>query len=110
LFLASAYNGYFGAGSGLIVLALLLLSVERDTARANALKNMLVGVATTLSALTLVAFGHVDWPAAGALGFGSFLGAMIGPVVARRIPGDALRWLASLAGIALAVRMWVAPL
>ena len=83
LFLASAYNGYFGAGSGLIVLALLLLSVERDTARANALKNMLVGVATTLSALTLVAFGHVDWPAAGALGFGSFLGAMIGPVVAR---------------------------
>ncbi|MGA2528016.1 MAG: sulfite exporter TauE/SafE family protein [Acidimicrobiales bacterium] len=110
LFMSSAYNGYFGAGSGIMVLALLLLSVERDTARANALKNMLVGVATVLSAFTLVAFGHVEWIAAGALGLGAFLGATIGPVVARRIPGDVLRWLASLAGIALALRLWIAPL
>jgi uncharacterized protein len=109
LFLASVYNGYFGAGSGIMVLTLLLLSVERDTAKANALKNMLVGVATVLSALTLVALGHVDWTATGALALGLFTGSTIGPVVARRIPGPVLRWLVSLAGLGLAFRLWIAP-
>jgi uncharacterized membrane protein YfcA len=110
LFLASVYNGYFGAGSGVMVLVLLMLTVERQVAKANALKNMLIGLATVVSALTLVVFGHVEWAAAGALGIGSFAGSTIGPPVARRIPGGILRWLVALTGLGLAVRMWVAPL
>jgi hypothetical protein len=46
LLAVSAYGGYFGAGSGVMVLALLLLTVDRHLARANALKNMLLGVRT----------------------------------------------------------------
>lgn len=110
LLFASAYNGYFGAGSGIMMLALLTFTFEPDLATANALKNMLVGVATVVSAVTLVGFGHVDWAAAGPLGFGSFLGSTIGPIVARRIPSHVLRWLVALLGIGLAVRLWLSPL
>jgi hypothetical protein len=110
LVLASVYNGYFGAGSGVITTALLLVTVEPEMAKANALKNMLIGVATVVSAVTLVALGHVDWSAALALGVGSFFGSTVGPLVARRIPAGLLRWLVALAGLGLAVRLWVSPL
>jgi uncharacterized membrane protein YfcA len=46
LFLLSVYNGYFGAGSGVLLLALLLLTTEPSLVTANALKNMVVGAAT----------------------------------------------------------------
>jgi uncharacterized membrane protein YfcA len=110
LFLASVYNGYFGAGSGVIVLVLVMLTVERHMAKANALKNMLLGLATLVSAVILAALGHVEWSAAGALALGAFAGSTIGPLVARRIPGGTLRWFVALTGLALAVRLWVAPL
>jgi len=109
LFLASAYNGYFGAGSGVMVLALLLLTVDQRMANANALKNMLVGAATVVSALTLVALGHVHWSAVAPLTLGAFVGSTIGPSVARRIPAKLLRWLVALTGLGLAVRLWTAP-
>ncbi len=109
LFLVSMYNGYFGAGAGVMVLALLLLTVDRHMARANALKNMLVGVATVVSAVTIVVFGAVDWTAAVALALGMFVGSTVGPRVARRIPGNILRWLVALTGLGLAVRLWIAP-
>ncbi len=109
LFAASVYNGYFGAGAGIMVLALLLLAVDQHVAEANALKNMLVGVATCASAATLVGFGHVDWAAAAPLALGSLVGSMAGPWVARRIPGGVLRWLVALTGLGLAVRLWVVP-
>jgi len=109
LFAVSVYNGYFGAGAGIMTLALLLLSVEESVARANALKNMLVGAATVVSAATFVVFGHVDWAAAAPLAAGLFIGSVLGPLVARRVPGNALRWLVALTGFGLAIRLWVAP-
>jgi uncharacterized membrane protein YfcA len=109
LFLVSVYNGYFGAGAGVMVLALLLLTVDQHTARANALKNMLVGVATVVSAVTVVLFGPVNWTAAVPLALGMFVGSTVGPSVARRLPGNVLRWLVALTGLGLAVRLWIVP-
>src|SRR5579875_1953714 len=43
LLLISVYNGYFGAGSGVMMLALLLIASDDRLPVANALKNMLVG-------------------------------------------------------------------
>lgn len=109
LFSVSVYNGYFGAGAGVMVLALLLLTVDQHMARANALKNVLVGVATVVSAVTFAVFGPVGWTAVGPLALGMFVGSTIGPSVARRIPGNVLRWLVALTGLGLAIRLWVAP-
>jgi uncharacterized membrane protein YfcA len=109
LFLFSVYNGYFGAGSGVMILALLLFTTDADLPRANALKNMLIGAAAIVSATGFALLGPVDWAAAAALGAGMFIGSTLGPRVARRVPATALRWAIAALGVALAVQLWVRP-
>ena len=106
LLVISAYSGYFGAGSGVLTLALLLFTVESQLARANALKNVIVGVATAISALILTLAGPVDWTVVLPLAAGLFTGSLIGPRVARRVPAGILRWLVALVGLGLAAWLW----
>jgi uncharacterized membrane protein YfcA len=109
LFAISVYSGYFGAGSGVMVLALLLLTVERSLARANALKNVILGVADVVAAIGLAVFGPVRWTAALPLALGLLIGSRIGPSVTRHVPRDVLRVVVALAGLGLAIKLWVAP-
>lgn len=109
LFALSVYNGYFGAGSGVLLLALLLLTKEPVLVNANALKNMLVGAATITSAVVFAAFAHVDWAAVGPLAAGVFAGSLAGPWVARHMPPALLRWLVALTGLGLAIHLWFSP-
>lgn len=109
LFAVSLYSGYFGAGSGIMTLALILLTVDPDFPRANALKNMILGVATLVAALGFLVFGPVHVLAALALGLGCVAGSFLGPSVARVIPGDVLRVIAASFGVGLAVWFFVHP-
>ena len=109
LLVVQVYGGYFGAGSGVMTLALVLFTVDQHLATANALKNMLIGAGVLVSALILMVAGPVDWAAVAPLAAGLFAGSMIGPRLARRIPAGVLRWLVVLLGLGLAVRLWLAP-
>ena len=93
----------------MLLLALLLLTTESALAAANALKNMVVGAATITSAVLFAVFAHVDLTAVAPLAVGMFAGSLVGPVVARRLPPALLRWLVALTGLALAIRLWIAP-
>lgn len=107
LLVISIYNGYFGAGAGVMALALLLIASDDRLPIANALKNMLVGVATLVAALGLSLFASVRWDAVVPLGIGAFVGATIGPRVARRVPERTLRVAVAAIGLGLAVQLWV---
>jgi uncharacterized protein len=109
LLAASIYNGYWGAGAGVLTIAVLMLSVSADFAHANALKNMLIGVTDLVIAIAFTLFGPVAWPAAVSMAIGLFVGSMIGPSITRRVPSDAIRVLVGVAGLALAIRLWIAP-
>jgi uncharacterized membrane protein YfcA len=109
LLAVSAYTGYFGAGTGVMTLALLLLTTDRDMASANALKNMLVGAASVAAAAVLVVSGPVEWAAVIPLAAGMLIGSLVGPVIARRVPATALRWLVGLFGLGFAVHLWLTP-
>ncbi len=104
-----AYSGYFGAGSGVMTLALLLIVVEPHLPTANALKNMFVGAATVPAGILLAIFAPVHWAQAAALALGVLFGARIGPGIARRLPADLLRWVVALLGFGLAVWLWIDP-
>ncbi|MGH3164763.1 MAG: sulfite exporter TauE/SafE family protein [Trebonia sp.] len=105
----SVYNGYFGAGSGVMLLALMLMAVDANLAGANALKNMLLGPASITSAVLFACVSSVDWGAVIPLAAGLFAGAGIGPRIARRMPAAVLRWLVAGAGLALAAWLWAGP-
>jgi uncharacterized protein len=109
LFVVCLYDGYFGAGSGVMLLALLLIAIEENLPRANAYKNFLLGVADVISAAGFALFGSVDWLAALSLGLGTLLGGGCGPHLTRRLPSGILRVAVALAGLGLAVKLFLAP-
>jgi uncharacterized protein len=105
----SLYNGYFGAGSGVMTLTLMLVVVNDHLPTANALKNVLIGVGSVATATVLVLAGPVEWAAAVPIAAGLLVGSRIGPVVARRLPPDLLRVLIVVFGLALAIDLWINP-
>jgi len=107
LFVVAIYSGYFGAGSGVMLLALFLLTVDQGFPRANALKNVLLGIADVVAAAGFLLFGPVHVGAALSLGGGLLIGSFIGPSITRKVPGSALRVFAALLGFALAIGLWI---
>ncbi|KQO59779.1 sulfite exporter TauE/SafE family protein [Curtobacterium sp. Leaf261] len=105
----SLYNGYFGAGSGVLMIAVLLLNGEPVLHRANALKNVLLLAADVLPAVLFAVFGSVVWSAVWPLGVGAVIGGLIGPSVARRVPATALRIAIAACGLVLAGWLLVGP-
>lgn len=101
------YNGYFGAGSGVQMIAVLLLTGEPSLPRANAVKNVLLLPADLLPAVVFAVSGHVVWSAALALGAGAVVGGLIGPTVAARVPQSALRLAIAACSVALAGYLFV---
>ncbi|WP_158590051.1 sulfite exporter TauE/SafE family protein [Amnibacterium setariae] len=101
------YNGYFGAGAGILLITLLLLTAEPVLHRANALKNVILVAADLLPAVLFAVLGAVVWRAALPLGAGAVIGGLIGPSVARRVPATVLRVLVGLSGLVLAVVLLV---
>lgn len=104
--LVGLYGGYFGAASGVLMLAVLSLFVNEPLPVTNAVKNIATGAANAVAALAYVFLAPVDWRAAAALGLGCLVGSRIGPVVVRRIPEKPLRIAIALAGLGLAVSLW----
>jgi uncharacterized protein len=109
LLAVSIYNGYWGAGSGIMTVALLLLVADHDFARANALKNMILGASDVAVAVVFVLFGPVAWSAALPMAAGWLIGSRFGPSITRRVPGSTIRVVVALAGLGLAVKLWIAP-
>jgi len=99
------YAGYFGAGAGVMVLALLLHATDESMPRANAAKNVVLGVANGVAAVAFALFGPVRWSAVVPFGIGLFIGGRLGPVIVRRAPATGLRVIIALAGLGLAVKL-----
>lgn len=102
VFAVSLYSGYFGAGAGILILTVLLVLVDQDLPRSNALKNTLLMMADLLPAAVFALAGPVVWTAAIPLAIGALAGGTIGPAVTRRAPPGLLRIGIALCGLALA--------
>jgi uncharacterized membrane protein YfcA len=105
VFGVAVYVGYFGAAGGIVMLAVLTAMVAEPLARTNAVKNILGGVTNTVAAAAFAVFGHVDWAAVVPLAAGFLMGGWTGPALVRRIPGQVLRVLVAVCGLAVAVKL-----
>ncbi len=107
VFLAAVYGGYFGAGLGVILMAVLGLVTDENMTRLNFLKQAL-GFAINFAAAVYFAFsGKVDWIVAFIMIFGSLLGGWAGGKLAGRIKPENLRWIVVTAGLIAAVIFFV---
>jgi uncharacterized protein len=105
VFLVTVYGGYFGAGAGVVLLAILLASTAEPLARGNAMKNLILALANAVAAVAFVALGPVRWSAAIPLAAGFFIGGRIGPYIVRRTPPEPLKVMIACAGLGLAVHL-----
>ena len=99
------YGGYFGAGAGVMLLALLLLTTGEPLPRCNAVKNVVLGLANGVAAVGFAIFGPVRWSVVLPLGLGLLVGGRIGPVIVRRSPARMLRAVVAVAGLGLAIKL-----
>jgi uncharacterized membrane protein YfcA len=91
VFLTGVYGGYFGAAQGIMLLAVLGVTLTQDLQRTNALKNVLAGLANAVAGIYFAFAAHVDWGPAGVIAAGTIIGAQAGARVGRRLPDAALR-------------------
>ena len=101
--LAAVYGGYFGAGLGVIVFAILGLLVPDAPMRLNALRGLQSLVVNLVAALLFVVTGNVHWLAALLLAVGAWVGAQQGVRLLRGLPPKAVRAAVVLAGTTVGV-------
>jgi uncharacterized protein len=104
-FAISIYGGYFGAAAGVLLLAMFLLVTGEGLPRGNALKNVVLGLANCVAAVTFAFLADVAWLAALPLAMGFFVGGRLGPRIVRRVPQKLVRRLIAVAGLGLAVHL-----
>lgn len=105
--LISVYGGYFGAGSGVMLLAATMVLITPRITEANASKNMYLGAGAFTSALILTVAAPVPWTTVAVLAGGLLVGSLLGPLLARRLPATVLRWASALLGFGLAIILFV---
>jgi uncharacterized membrane protein YfcA len=106
-FLTSIYGGYFGAAMGVMLLALLGITLDDDMQRLNGAKNVLAASINGVAALFFIAGTHIDWAVAGLLFLGSSVGGQIGAHIGRRLPPLVLRTAIVLIGTGVAIKLLV---
>ena len=103
LFAATVYGGYFGAGLGIMLLAILGVFVDDALQRLNALKGVLSLLVAAVGAAGFALFGPVAWDAAAIVGATCLLGGAAGVGAARRLPAAVLRAVVIAYGVGVAI-------
>jgi len=107
VFMAAIYGGYFGAGLGVILLAVLGLLIDDSLIKLNALKQI-ISLSVNVSAAMYFSFSdQVNWPIVAVMVFGSVVGGNIGGRTATFIKPGILRWVVVGIGFAVAAIYFV---
>jgi uncharacterized protein len=90
IFVLAVYGAYFGAGLGILTLAILGILLPDDLQRSNALKGMLSLLINAVAVIYFALFGPVEWGPALVMAIGALGGGYIGVGAARKL---GRRWL-----------------
>jgi uncharacterized protein len=104
-FLAAVYGAYFGAGVGIMMLAILGVFLTDTLQRLNALKGLLSLLINLVAAVWFAIFAQVAWLAVAVMALASLVGGQLGVVLARRLDDRVLRWLVVAFGVAVGLRL-----
>jgi uncharacterized membrane protein YfcA len=105
VFAGGVYGGYFGAAQGILLMAILTLSVEDKLQRLNAIKVVLTGLVNLVSGVVFIFAAHIAWAPAGLIAAGSLIGGIIGARAGRRLKPSALRAVIVVVGIAAIIHL-----
>jgi uncharacterized protein len=106
-FFTAVYGGYFGAGMGFVMLAILAFSGLPSLNAMNAIKNVL---AVAINGIALVPFmiaGIIEWPQALLMAVGAAIGGYFGSRIARRLPAQLVRAAVIVIGVVMTAYFFI---
>lgn len=108
--LVGIYGGYFGAGIGILMLAVLGFMGFSDIHRMNGLKNWGGLCINFVAAAIFAVSGIVDWAVALAMAVGAIAGGYLAAHGAQRVPQVIVRRAILAIGVAAGLWLYWAPL
>lgn len=105
VFLSAVYGGYFGAGLGIMLLAVLGLLLDEQLPKLNALKTLLSFTINIVAAAFFVFSGKVEWVYAAVMAPASLVGGHLGGTLVGKLDAKVLRAIVLTFGVAVALKM-----
>ena len=105
IFIASIYGGYFGAGLGIVLLAVMALTLPYDL---NVLNGLRVALALLINAIASAVFiirGHLSLQAVLVLMAGALVGGWLGTLLIRRLSPKMVRTLVITIGLVTTIKL-----
>ncbi len=102
-FFVAFYIGYFGAGAGILMMALLALLGMTNIHRINAYKTVQNAVCNAIAILAFVIHGVIYWKHAGVMVVGATLGGYFGAHYAQKMKQEHVRWIVIAIGFGMSV-------
>lgn len=102
---SAIYGGYFGAGIGIVMLAVLGLMGLNDIHQMNGLKNYFAMCINLIAAVYFILCGPVKWGAATIMIVGAIAGGYGGAGIARKLGRSFARRAVIAIGLAMAVSL-----
>lgn len=106
-FIVSVYGGYFGAGIGILMLAILAFSGLPSMSAMNGVKNLLTIVINGIAVVPFVIAGIIVWPVALLMAVFTMLGGYVGARLARRVPSRVIRQIVLAIGAGMTAYFFV---
>lgn len=110
LILSSLYGGFFGAGLGILLSAILALKEPQDIRKVKVLKNLIAGSVSLAAVVVFIVKGAVIWAAAVPMLIGTLIGGFAGGHLTRWLPDRAVRAVVTSTGACMtvfyALRYW----
>ena len=105
IFSASVYGGYFGAGLGIVLLAVMAITLPYEIHELQVLRNLLSLVITSVAAIIFIIHGHLAVDTVYMLLAGTLLGGWLGTLLIQRLSPRVVRWLVVSIGIATTIHL-----
>jgi uncharacterized protein len=106
-FCVSIYGGYFGAGMGILMLAVLAFSGLPSFNAQNAIKNMLSVAINGVALIPFLIARIVDWRFAVPMALVALVGGYVGARVFRRVPQRLARAIVVAIGVVMTIVFFV---
>lgn len=107
VFVLAIYGAYFGAGLGIITLAVLGILLPDDLHRSNALKGLLSAIMNAAAVVYFAIWGPVEWLPAAVMAVAALAGGYLGVGIARKISAPRLRAGVIAYAVAVAIVLFV---
>jgi uncharacterized membrane protein YfcA len=104
--ITGVYGGYFGAGAGVMMVAVLGLGTDLELRIVNGLKTLSLMVGNIVAGLIFVFVADPRWDVVVLLAAGSLVGGYVGARIGRKLPDAVFRWGVVAAGVTAAVLMF----